>query len=42
MSNMYSAKLYNFIMKISNYDLYLAEEIVQRVFIKIWETRCRL
>ena len=39
---MYSAKLYNFIMKISNYDLYLAEEIVQRVFIKIWETRCQL
>lgn len=31
---MYSAKLYNFIMKISNYDLYLAEEILQCVFIK--------
>lgn len=40
--NMYSAKLYNFIMKISNYDLYLAEEIVQRVFIKIWETKHNL
>jgi len=37
--NLYSAKLYNFIMKVSDFDIYVSEEIVQRVFIKIWETR---
>ncbi len=35
----YSARLYNFIFKISNRDSYISEEIVQRVFIKIWEER---
>jgi RNA polymerase sigma-70 factor (family 1) len=35
----YSAKLYNFIMKLSKGDSYIAEELVQRTFIKIWETR---
>ena len=36
---LYSARLYNFVLKISNGDTYMAEEIVQRVFIKIWEER---
>ncbi len=35
----YSGKLYNFVMKISKGDKYIAEELVQRTFIKIWETR---
>lgn len=35
----YSPKLYNFVMKISKGDSYIAEELVQRAFIKIWETR---
>ncbi len=38
----YSGKLYNFVMKISNYDAYRSEEIVQRTFIKIWELRKEL
>lgn len=37
--NRYSGKLYNFLMKISKGDTYIAEELVQRTFIKIWETR---
>ena len=36
---LYSGRLYNFILKISKGDMYMAEEIVQRVFIKIWEER---
>jgi RNA polymerase sigma-70 factor (family 1) len=36
--NQYSGKLYNFLMTISGRDTYLSEEIVQRVFVKIWET----
>lgn len=35
----YSRKLYNFVMMISKNNTYRSEEIVQRVFIKIWETR---
>lgn len=35
----YSGKLYNFVMRISKGDSYIAEELVQRTFIKIWETR---
>lgn len=35
----YKGKLYNFILTISSGDFYLAEEIVQKVFVKIWETR---
>lgn len=35
----YCGRLYNFIFKISGGDTYLTEEIVQRTFIKIWETR---
>ncbi|MDD2797775.1 MAG: RNA polymerase sigma-70 factor [Bacteroidales bacterium] len=35
----YSGKLYNYILSISKGDFYVAEEIVQNVFIKIWEIR---
>lgn len=37
--NRYSGKVYNFVMKVSRGDCYLAEEIVQNVFIKVWEVR---
>lgn len=37
--NAWSGKLYNFVMRISRGDSYLAEEIVQSVFIKVWESR---
>lgn len=37
--NQWSGKLYNFVMRISKGDNYLAEEIVQSVFIKVWENR---
>lgn len=33
----YAGKLYNFIMTLSHGDRYMAEEIVQSVFIKLWE-----
>ncbi len=33
----YSGKLYNFLMTLSHGDQYLAEEIVQAAFIKLWE-----
>ncbi|KAA6300785.1 MAG: ECF RNA polymerase sigma factor SigL [Candidatus Ordinivivax streblomastigis] len=36
--NLYSGKLYHFILKISNRDTWQAEELVQRTFIKVWET----
>lgn len=35
----YKGQIYNFIMKASYGDFYMAEEIVQKVFIKIWEIR---
>ncbi|MCE5175653.1 MAG: RNA polymerase sigma-70 factor [Bacteroidales bacterium] len=35
----YSGKLYNFVMRVSKGDGYISEEIVQRTFIKIWETK---
>jgi RNA polymerase sigma-70 factor (ECF subfamily) len=35
----YGGKLYNFIMTISQGDCYMAEEIVQSTFIKLWEMR---
>lgn len=35
----WSGKLYNFVMRISKGDSYLAEETVQAVFIKVWENR---
>lgn len=34
----YGGRLYNFLLKLSSGDTYLAEEIVQRTFVKIWET----
>jgi RNA polymerase sigma-70 factor (ECF subfamily) len=37
--HLYSGKLYNFVMKVSKGDSYIAEELVQRTFIKVWETR---
>lgn len=36
--HMYGAKLYHFVLKLSSGNKYLAEEMVQRTFIKIWET----
>lgn len=38
----WSGKLYNFVLRISRGDRYLAEEIVQSVFIKVWEKRKEL
>ncbi|MGL5228496.1 MAG: RNA polymerase sigma factor [Bacteroidales bacterium] len=38
----YKGVIYNFIMKISDGDFYLAEEIVQNIFVKIWDTRMLL
>jgi|GEM_PF-6556697 len=35
----YRGKLYNFIMTLSHGDKYMAEEIVQTTFIKLWEVR---
>lgn len=35
----YARKLYNFMMTISHGDRYVAEEIVQSVFVKLWEVR---
>lgn len=37
--NTWSPKLYNFVMRISHGDTYVSEEIVQSVFVKIWERR---
>ena len=38
----WSGKLYNFVMKISHGDSYLAEEMVQTVFLKVWKNREQL
>lgn len=35
----WSGKLHNFIMRLSGNDTYITEEIVQSVFMKIWEKR---
>ncbi|MBP1676651.1 MAG: carQ 1 [Bacteroidetes bacterium] len=35
----YSARLYNFLIKLSAGNTYMAEELVQRAFIKVWEMR---
>ena len=40
--NMYSGKLYNFIMRLSSGDQYMAEEVVQSTFIRIWEVRAKV
>lgn len=36
---LHSGKVYNFVLKLSQGDTYLAEEIVQNVFIKLWQVR---
>lgn len=38
----YGGKLYNFLLKLSSGDTYLAEEIVQRTFIKIWDMHTQI
>jgi RNA polymerase sigma-70 factor (ECF subfamily) len=38
----YGGKLYNFVLRLSFGDTYLAEEMVQNAFVKIWETRASL
>ncbi|MDR0698923.1 MAG: RNA polymerase sigma-70 factor [Tannerella sp.] len=40
--NQYSGKLYHFVMKITNGNTWLTEELVQRTFIKIWESRAHI
>ena len=40
--NMYTGKLYNFIMRISSGNQYMAEEVVQSAFIRVWEVRERV
>lgn len=40
--NMYSGKLYNFIMRISSGNQYMAEEVVQSAFTRVWEVRERV
>lgn len=40
--NGWSGKLYNFIMRISQQESALAEELVQEVFVKVWENRAAL
>ena len=40
--NMYSGKLYNFIMRISSGNQYMAEEVVQSAFIRVWGVRERV
>lgn len=38
----YNGKIYNFIMKISGGDNYIAEDIVQNVFVKLWEDQQKI
>lgn len=38
----YGGKLYNFVLKLSAGNTYLAEEITQRAFIKIWDTHMQV
>lgn len=38
MFHRYGGKLYNFILKLASGDTYIAEEIVQSTFVKVWET----
>ena len=39
---MYSGKLDNFMMRLSSGDQYMAEEVVQSTFIRIWEVRAKV
>ena len=38
----YSGKLYNFVMRLSQGNQYMSEEIVQQAFIKVWEVRATI
>lgn len=40
--NKFSGALYNYLLRISNGDQYLAEEVVQITFIRIWENRATI
>lgn len=40
--NRYAGKLYNFVMTISHGDRYMAEEIVQSTFVRLWEVRAQI
>jgi RNA polymerase sigma-70 factor (ECF subfamily) len=37
--NRYAGKLYHFMMKLTNGDSWMAEEMVQTAFVKLWEVR---
>lgn len=37
MHSLYSGRIYNFVLKISHGNAYIAEEITQIVFLKLWE-----
>lgn len=37
--HLYSGKLYNFMMRLSSGNRYMAEEVVQQTFIRVWEVR---
>lgn len=37
MFHRYGGKLYNFVLKLASGDTYIAEEIVQSTFVKVWE-----
>lgn len=39
---LYSGKLYNFILKLTQGNTHVAEELVQRTFIKIWEQQTKI
>ena len=40
--NQYSGKLYHFILRIFNGDTYVAEDIVQSTFARLWEVRAQI
>lgn len=40
--NLYSGQLYNFMLRISSGNQYMAEEVVQQTFIRVWEVRDRI
>lgn len=39
---LYSGKLYNFIMKLTQGNRHVTEELVQRTFVKIWEQHAKI
>lgn len=40
--NLHSGKLYNYIMRLSSGNRYMAEEVVQQTFIRVWEVRHKI